>query len=162
MGNSAARLPRPATPGRPCSIAATLAFVGEKWALLAVREVALGNRRFAAIARNTGAPRDILTARLRSLEAAGILEREQYQDRPARYEYRLTPSGRDLIPVLQMLARWGDTWITDEPPVAYTHHDHAFEAAVMCRTCGEEVSERAVHPHVVAAGWDRSGPIAVE
>ena len=54
---------------RVCSIARTLDIVGEKWALLALREVFLGNHRFNDIARNTGAPRDRLAARLRALEA---------------------------------------------------------------------------------------------
>ncbi|MDI2127106.1 winged helix-turn-helix transcriptional regulator [Yinghuangia seranimata] len=158
MGSPATRLPRPATVGRPCSIAATLALVGEKWALLAVREIALGNRRFDAIARNTGAPRDILTTRLRSLEAAGIIERRPYQDRPARFEYHLTPAGQDLKPVLQLLARWGDTWLDADPPVAYTHHDHDLEATLMCRTCGDEVTPHTVQAHVQAPGWTRQGP----
>ena len=56
------------TPGRPCSVATALQVVGEKWALLVIRELFLGNRRFDRIAANTGAPRDILTTRLRSLE----------------------------------------------------------------------------------------------
>ena len=64
----------PAEP-RPCSIARTLDIVGEKWALLAVREVFLGNRRFDEMVRRTGAPRDTLAARLRTLVGAGILER---------------------------------------------------------------------------------------
>ncbi|GAA4986760.1 helix-turn-helix domain-containing protein [Yinghuangia aomiensis] len=160
FASAAPRLPHPQTPGRPCSIAAALALVGEKWALLAVREVALGNRRFDAIARNTGAPRDILTTRLRSLEAVGVLERRRYQDRPPRFEYHLTVPGTDLLPVLQMLAAWGDRWVSDEPPVAYTHQDHEFAAALMCGTCGEEAVAGTVHAHVRAEGWDRRGPVA--
>src|SRR6266581_9212329 len=77
--------------------------VGEKWALLAVREIGFGNKRFDAIARNTGAPRDRLAARLRALEAAGVVERRRYSDHPPRYEYELTESGRDLRIVLQAL-----------------------------------------------------------
>src|SRR5689334_5111372 len=61
--------PAAGIPGRPCSIAAALQLVGEKWALLAIREIAFGNCRFDAIARNTGAPRDRLAARLRAMEA---------------------------------------------------------------------------------------------
>ncbi|NUU25393.1 MAG: helix-turn-helix transcriptional regulator [Streptomycetaceae bacterium] len=155
------RLTRPRTPGRPCSIAAALAFVGEKWALLAVREVALGNHRFEAIARNTGAPRDILTARLRSLEAAGLLERRPYQDRPARFEYHLTAPGRGLQPVLQVLAAWGYEWVTESPSVVYRHEDdHDLDVAIMCRTCGEEVRPGTVRAHRHAPGWDRTGPVA--
>ena len=75
---------------RPCSIARTLDIVGEKWALLAVREVFLGNRKFDEMVRRTGAPRDTLAARLRTLVGAGILQRRPYSEHPARFEYHLT------------------------------------------------------------------------
>ncbi|WP_424644425.1 winged helix-turn-helix transcriptional regulator [Embleya sp. AB8] len=151
--------PARAPVGRPCSVAATLAVVGEKWALLAVRELAFGNNRFDAIARNTGAPRDILTTRLRAMEVAGILERRQYQDRPPRFEYHLTEQGRDLAPVIQTLASWGDRWLADEPPVEFRHGDHELDAAMMCRRCGEEVGPGEVQVHVHAEGWDVAGPV---
>src|ERR1700709_2019623 len=96
------------TPRRHCSVATALQVVGEKWALLVVRELFLGNRRFDRIAANTGAPRDILTTRLRSLERAGIITRRAYQDRPQRFEYRLPEAGRDLHPLPPALRTWGD------------------------------------------------------
>ena len=96
---------------RPCSIARTLDLVGEKWALLAVREVFLGNRKFDEMVRRTGAPRDTLAARLRTLTGAGILERRQYSEHPARFEYHLTEAGRDLYPVIMTLMRWGDKYL---------------------------------------------------
>ena len=80
-----------------CSIAGALEVIGEKWSLLVVRELFLGVRRFSDIAVNTGAPRDILTTRLRRLEDVGVVERSEYSDRPPRYEYRLT-RGCDLLP----------------------------------------------------------------
>ena len=92
-------------PGRPCAIAASLEVVGDRWALLVVREVALGNHRFTEIARGTGAPRDRLTARLRDLVDAGVLERRPYQG--TRCEYHLTASGRELVPILERLYAWG-------------------------------------------------------
>jgi DNA-binding HxlR family transcriptional regulator len=58
-------------PGRPCLIAAALELVGERWALLIVRELALGNSRFEDIVRGTGAPRDRVAARIKALEGAG-------------------------------------------------------------------------------------------
>jgi DNA-binding HxlR family transcriptional regulator len=70
---------------RACSIARTLDIVGEKWALLALREVFLGDRRFDEMVRRTGAPRDTLAARLRTLTAAGVLERRPYSEHPARF-----------------------------------------------------------------------------
>jgi DNA-binding HxlR family transcriptional regulator len=94
-------------PGRPCPIAAALEVVGERWALLVVREIALGARRFGQIVTGTGAPRDRIAARLKTLEAAGVVVRTPYQDRPRRDEYQLTDAGRDLIPILNALLAWG-------------------------------------------------------
>jgi DNA-binding HxlR family transcriptional regulator len=129
---------------RHCSIARTLELVGERWALLALREVFLGVRRFDAIQRNTGAPRDVLSARLRKLLAAGLLERRQYQERPARYEYRLTEAGRDLLPVLLTLMDWGDKHLAEgRPPLTYQHRCGAhFEPVLVCQACGEPVARR--------------------
>ncbi|HKB92753.1 MAG TPA: helix-turn-helix domain-containing protein, partial [Gaiellaceae bacterium] len=83
---------------RSCTIAASLAVIGEKWSLLVVRELSLGVHRFDAIQRNTGAPRDILTSRLRRLEAEGVVKKRLYQERPPRFEYRLTRAGNELRP----------------------------------------------------------------
>ena len=94
-------------PGRPCAIAASLEVVGERWALLVVREVGLGARRFNEIVEGTGAPRDRIASRLATLVEAGVLEKREYQSRPPRYEYHLTASGRDLLPVLEALLAWG-------------------------------------------------------
>ncbi|MFH8513707.1 winged helix-turn-helix transcriptional regulator [Streptomyces gelaticus] len=180
---SAAQEPRARTapalalPGRPCSAAAALHVVGEKWALLAVREIFFGNHRFEAIARNTGAPRDRLAARLRSLEQAGVVERRPYNERPPRYEYHLTESGRDLAPVIRALLDWGDRWVLEDRPVVMIHepavptghegshgdtdaHAHELDAAWICRTCGEEVVMNTLTVDVRAPGWDRSGPRA--
>src|SRR4051812_12726926 len=96
----------PAEP-RVCSIARTLEVVGERWALLAVREVFLGNRRFDEMIRRTGAPRDTLTTRLRTLVEAGILRRERYSDHPQRFEYHLTAAGRGPYPRGLTPLRWG-------------------------------------------------------
>lgn len=94
-------------PGRPCPIAASLELVGERWALLVVRELWMGSHRFTDIVRGTGAPRDRVAARLRTLEAAGVLERRAYSDAPPRWEYHLTEAGRALVPVLRALLAWG-------------------------------------------------------
>jgi DNA-binding HxlR family transcriptional regulator len=134
---------------RACSIARTLDIVGEKWALLAVREVFLGNRRFDEMVRRTGAPRDTLAARLRTLVGAGILERSQYSEHPARYEYRLTDAGRDLYPVIIALLRWGDEHLAgdDGPPLLLEHRcGHRLVAQLVCQACGEPVDPRDTRP----------------
>jgi DNA-binding HxlR family transcriptional regulator len=94
-------------PGRPCPIAAALELVGERWALLVVREIRMGSTRFSDIVRGTGAPRDRIAARLRALEEAGVVERRAYSSSPPRHDYHLTDSGRALAPVLDDLLAWG-------------------------------------------------------
>jgi DNA-binding HxlR family transcriptional regulator len=104
-------------PGRPCPIAASLELVGERWALLVVRELWMGNSRFTDIVRGTGAPRDRVAARLRTLEAVGVIERREYQSAPPRSEYVLTEAGRALVPVLKALLAWGNAYAVapDDP-----------------------------------------------
>ena len=134
---------------RACSIARTLDIVGEKWALLAVREVFLGDRRFDEMVRRTGAPRDTLAARLRTLVGTGILERRPYSEHPARFEYVLTDAGRDLYPVIVTLMRWGDRYLAgdDGPPLVLEHRcGHRLEAQVVCQACGEPLRARDTRP----------------
>lgn len=100
-------VPLATLPGRPCPIAAALELVGERWSLLIIREIALGATRFGSIVLGTGAPRDRIAARLKSLETAGVINRVPYQDTPRRDEYLLTESGRALVPVLDALLVWG-------------------------------------------------------
>ena len=105
-----------ATKGRNCSIANALEVVGEKWSLLVLREIALGQRRFDEIAAGTGASRDILAARLRTLVDANVLTKRRYEDHPPRYEYVATESGKALYPILMALMEWGDAFATTGPP----------------------------------------------
>jgi DNA-binding HxlR family transcriptional regulator len=114
---STLQIPLADLPGRPCPIAAGLEVVGERWALLVVREVALGAHRFTGIVAGTGAPRDRVAARLKALTEAGVIERRQYQSGPDRFEYHLTESGRALLPVLDALLAWGRAWAVspDDP-----------------------------------------------
>jgi DNA-binding HxlR family transcriptional regulator len=103
-------------PGRPCPIAASLEVVGERWALLVVRELWMGSHRFGEIVRGTGAPRDRIAARLKVLEEAGVVSRVPYQEAPQRFEYHLTESGRALVPVLKALLAWGREYAVPGDP----------------------------------------------
>lgn len=152
-------IPAPELPGRPCSVARSLDLVGEKWALLAIREISFGNHRFNEIARNTGAPRDRLAARLRALVEGGILERREYQASPPRSGYHLTAAGRDLTPVLRALVTWGDRWISAEPPVTLMHGDHELDLGSTCRRCGQPLDERTITARGNIPGWDSHGPL---
>ena len=95
---------------RVCPIANTLEVVGDKWSLLVLRELSLGVHRFNDIQRQTGAPRDRIADRLRSLEQSGLIERRQYSEHPPRFEYWLTEAGSDLTPVLDSLRHWGERY----------------------------------------------------
>ncbi|WP_137990670.1 winged helix-turn-helix transcriptional regulator [Streptomyces vilmorinianum] len=146
---------------RPCSIADTLALVGEKYALLVLREVSLGVRRFDRIARNTGAPRDILTARLKRLVEAGILEKVPYSERPPRFEYQATAAGQELQPVLLTLMAWGDRHLNAEDrPVLLEHScGEVLSPRVVCACCGDEADAASLTHHMRAPGWTTTGPV---
>jgi DNA-binding HxlR family transcriptional regulator len=129
---------------RPCAIADALEVIGERWSLLIVREQFWGNHRFSDIQRATGAPRDILAARLRRLVDAGILEKRAYSERPPRAEYHLTPAGRALSPVLMTIQEWAYAHLDDEAgTMRFPHGDHDTDpvSSFTCRVCGQALSK---------------------
>jgi DNA-binding HxlR family transcriptional regulator len=126
--------------GQTCSIARTLEVIGERWTMLIVRDVFLGLSRFDDIQADLGVARNVLASRLERLVESGVLARVPYQDRPARYEYRLTDKGRDLWPVLVELIQWGDRHAPAPggPPVVHRHRGcgGTLGSGRRCRTCG--------------------------
>jgi len=139
--------------GRECSIANALGVIGERWTLLALREILLGVRRFDQIAHNTGASRDILANRLRKLVSAGVLEKQQYETHPPRYEYVPTQAGRDLTPILHGLMEWGDRYVTEGPAPTVWEHTCGAELHVrpVCGHCGEPVHSDDLRPRRLGA-----------
>lgn len=135
---------------QPCSIARSLAIVGDKWTLLVLRSAFLGIRRFDDIQAMLGVTRHVLADRLKRLVEADILKKVPYQDRQTRYEYRLTEKGRDLYPVLMALVAWGDKWLDGGfgPPLLYRHHDcgQFFTPTMCCSACGKPIHTRNVIP----------------
>ena len=118
-----------------CSIAGALEVVGERWSLLIVRDVFLGLRRFDQIQSDLGIARNVLQARLQRLTEQGVLERSPYQQRPPRYEYRLTEKGLDLWPIVVSLMQWG-----------YRHKPPAGGPAVILehRGCGGRIDQHRI------------------
>src|SRR6266540_2486511 len=96
-----------------CTIGRTMAILGEKWTVVVLREVFNGVRRFDDMRQRTQIPRQVLANRLASLVEQGLLRREPYQEPGARvrHEYRLTPKGFDLYPVLIAVAEWGNRYL---------------------------------------------------
>ncbi len=125
-----------------CSIAATVAVVGDRWSLLILRQVFRGDRRFSEFASELGIAKNLLSSRLRRLVEAGVLEKVQYQEHPVRHEYRLTTKGAELSGALIALMHWGDRWYADgKPPTVLTHQacGTALEHHVWCPECDSAV-----------------------
>lgn len=143
-----------------CSVAGTLAVVGEKWSLLVLREAFFGVRRFADFQRVLGAPRAVLTDRLATLVDEGILRRVPYQaeGERQRHEYRLTQKGIDLYPTLVALMQWGDRYLFDgEVPVELEHKNcgSTVHLGLVCEAGHELSGAREVRP--VPRAGERSG-----
>jgi len=143
-----------------CSVARALEVTGEWWTYLVLRDLFQGVRRFDDLQKRSGIARNILSDRLRTLVDHGVLERRRYQERPERFEYRLTEKGIDLYPVLVALMRWGDRWSADGagPPVVLTHKGcgHDVMPQLACPQCGEAVGARDMtwrpHPTAIPPG----------
>jgi DNA-binding HxlR family transcriptional regulator len=131
-----------------CSVARALSVVGDRWTLLILRDAFLRVRRFEDFQGRLGMTRHRLADRLRKLVDAGVLERVRYQERPERFEYRLTEKGRDLYPVVVSLTRWGDRWMAgkDGPPLEMIHRGcgHTIVPALACPDCGARIGARDV------------------
>lgn len=144
-----------------CSIARTLSVVGDRWALLILRNAFLGTKRFDDFHAQLGITRHRLSARLGTLVEAGVLARTRYQERPERFEYRLTEKGRDLYGVIVMLAEWGDRWMTgpDGPAVERIHRGcgHVTTLQLACDHCGQPVGARDMTARPRAARTAREG-----
>lgn len=114
-----------------CPVARSTAIVGDRWALVILRELFAGSTRFDELEVQTGATPQMLATRLKRLEADGMIERHVYSRRPLRHEYRLTKMGRDFYPVVLALRAWGETWCKEpgEPLAIETTH----------RACGSNV-----------------------
>jgi len=136
---------------QPCSVARTLSVIGDRWTLLILRECFLKVRRFDDFHERLGIGRPILTDRLNKLVDAFVLTKVAYQTNPTRYEYRLTPKGLDLYPVVMSIVHWGDVHMVDKKgrPLLHRHVDcgHVFDPVMVCSECGEPLSGKEVHTH---------------
>jgi DNA-binding HxlR family transcriptional regulator len=132
----------------PCSVARSVAVIGDRWTLMLLRDCFLGVRRFEDFERRLGISRSIVAERLTRLVGEGVLRREAYQDRPVRHEYRLTDKGLALHPVIMAIVHWGDEFYAGEagPPLIHRHKACGcdFAPVTTCSECGEAVTAREV------------------
>jgi DNA-binding HxlR family transcriptional regulator len=131
-----------------CSMARTLAVIGDRWSLLILRESFLRVRRFDDFQDRLGIGRPILADRLQKLVTNFVLTKMAYQENPTRYEYRLTPKGRDLYPVIMSIVHWGDVHLAGKKgrPVLHEHVScgHVFDPVMRCSECEATLEPRDV------------------
>ncbi|WP_340647477.1 helix-turn-helix domain-containing protein [Phenylobacterium sp.] len=142
---------------QPCSIARSVAVIGDRWTLMILRDAFLGVRRFEAFQTRLGISRTIITARLKLLVDEGVLAKIPYQDRPVRHEYRLTQKGLDLYPVVMSIVHWGDRHYAGDAGAPLLHRHKTcgcdFAPVMTCSECHAPVGAREVET--------RAGPGAV-
>lgn len=124
-----------------CSIARTMAVLGEPWTALILRDLFIGINRFDALHAHLGVSRKVLSARLSRLVEDEIVLRHPYEAKPERFDYLLTEKGWELCDVLLAVTAWGDRWtMADRGPPAVIRHrgcDHLTSAEIRCSHCGE-------------------------
>jgi len=132
----------------PCSVARTVAVIGDRWTLLILRECFLRTRRFEAFQAALGITRHLLAERLKKLVRFGVLRRVPYQDAPKRHEYILTQKGLDLYPIMMAIVHWGDTHMVDERgrPVLHAHQrcGKTFDPVMVCSECHAPLAPREI------------------
>ncbi len=113
-----------------CPIARTLDIIGDRWTMLIVRDLIMGERRFNQfLASSPGLPPKLLADRLKKLEQHGLVRRVIYSQHPLRAEYRLTEDGQTLAPIIEAIVQWG--------------LDHCFEGEPEARAAVIETIARA-------------------
>ena len=143
----------------PCSVARSVAVIGDRWTLMLLRDCFLGVRRFEDFQERLGITRPILASRLKKLVDEFVLVKVPYQQRPRRYEYRLTQKGLDLYAIVMAIVHWGDVHMAGKKgrPLLHTHDlcGKDFDPVMVCSECGEPLMARQVH---VRPGPDAKSP----
>jgi DNA-binding HxlR family transcriptional regulator len=132
-----------------CSIARSLEVVGDRWTLLVIRSAFEGVRRFDDFQDELGVARNVLTDRLNRLCDEGVMRRVPYQERPERFEYRLTRKGVELWPAMMTLMMWGDRHYAPEgPPTIIVHRGcgGTLTPRFTCGSCGAFLEPSDVEP----------------
>jgi DNA-binding HxlR family transcriptional regulator len=134
-----------------CSMARTIAVIGDRWTLLILRECFLRVRRFEEFQDKLGITRHLLAARLKKLVNFGVLRRAPYQESPKRHEYILTQKGLDLYPIIMAIVHWGDIHMVDERgrPLLHQHKTCGkfFDPVMVCSECAEPLRAKEVVVH---------------
>jgi DNA-binding HxlR family transcriptional regulator len=124
----------------PSPLAAALERVGDRWSLLLVEALLPGPRRFGELAEAVhGIAPNILSDRLRRLEAERVIRATPYSQRPPRFVYELTDEGAELAGALRLLADWGSRGVREAEPMRHAACGTPLEARWYCPTCARAV-----------------------
>lgn len=130
------------------SISAAVEVIGDRWSLLVLRGVFRGLHRFGELRDDLGIASNLLTDRLTRFVEHGVLEKVPYQERPVRFEYRLTEAGRALSPVLIAIMQWGDSYRQDPSgaPTTLVHGDcnAPVRNLTHCTACNEPLEANQI------------------
>ena len=133
---------------QPCSVARTLAVIGDRWTLMILRDCFLGVRRFDIFEQRLGITRHVLSNRLRKLVEYDVLTKTPYQQQPLREEYRLTERGLDLHSIVLALVSWGDKHMADKrgAPLLHRHNkcSQIMHPVTVCSECHEPINARDI------------------
>ena len=140
-----------------------LGLLGDEWTLLIIQRALLGATRYGDLAAALPVSNSVLTARLQSLTADGLLTRHEYQTNPPRSEYLMTPRSRALWPMLTSIWEWERRWVPGHsPPLPGMRHQACggdFAPQVACRACDAVTSGNDVVAQWGPSGsWERSIP----
>jgi DNA-binding HxlR family transcriptional regulator len=149
----------------PNALARMLELLGDEWTLLVVQQALMGATRFVEFQARLPISNSVLTRRLQTLSAEGVLDRREYQRNPSRSEYVVTARGRSLWPVLVSIWEWERRWVPDHaealPGMCHFRCGADFAPVVTCGACGEQASEKDVVARWGPSGsWPRSAPVA--
>jgi DNA-binding HxlR family transcriptional regulator len=150
--------------GEVNAVGRMLGTVGDEWTLLILQQATLGATRYGDFTARLPISHAVLTARLASMTAAGLLEKRTYQANPPRAEYVLTPRGRGLWPVLMSVWEWERHWVPSHaenlPAMHHTTCSSRFAPVLSCRSCAAPVTEKEVLARWGPSGsWERSMPV---
>jgi DNA-binding HxlR family transcriptional regulator len=127
-----------------------LEILGDPWNLTLARSLLGVPKKFVSLTQELKISRAALSTRLSRLEEQGCLSREQYCESPPRYEYKLTPMGDALRPILLLLEQWNREWLNQPEQLSATvtcqHCQSALQLTVVCRHCSEPLALGNVKP----------------
>jgi DNA-binding HxlR family transcriptional regulator len=134
------------TYGQRCPVARSLEIVGDRWTLLLVRDLLAGIGRFQELqSAMPGLAPNILSDRLKLMEAHGLVTRRFYSDHPPRAEYELTAKGQELGLVIGALAAWGSRHVYRRAKLVHVDSGQEVRVGYFRADTGQRVSGRAVH-----------------